>query len=499
MAERVVVVGAGMGGLSAALDLVRQGCDVTVLERQAAPGGKMRRVGMAGIDAGPTVFTMRWVFEELFGDAGATLAEHVDLTPAATLARHAWGDQRLDLFADIDRSADAIGAFCGEAAGYRAFVAEARRIYRTLEKPFLRSPRPTAMSLALGAGIGPMLGVRPFDTMATALRSHFRAPRLRQLFGRYATYCGSSPYRAPATLMLVAHVEQDGVWLIEGGMARLAAATAALAASQGARFRYGVDVAEILVAAGRAAGVRLTTGERIAADRIVWNGDPNALAAGLAGRAAREAGPGTRVADRSLSAITWAMSAEISGFPLLHHTVFFSEHYPAEFRDLEAGRIPAAGTAYICAQDRADTDEAPPAGPERLLLLINAPPHGDRRPFPETAACLETTKRLLARSGLVLEPRETITTDPPAWERLFPATGGALYGPAVHGSMSTFRRPGARTKLPGLYLAGGATHPGAGVPMAALSGRVAAAAILQDRGSMRRSRPVAMPGGMSMR
>ncbi len=209
MARQVVVIGGGVGGLVAALELACAGLDVTLLERAATPGGKLRQVAVAGqrLDAGPTVFTMRWVFESIFADAGAVLSDHLSLRPASVLARHAWtADQSLDLFADLEQSADAIGRFAGaaEAAGFRAFSAEAQRIYATLEKPFIRGARPSMGSLVRDAGAVALWGIRPFDTLWKALSQHFRDPRLRQLFGRYATYCGSSPFLAPATLMLVA-------------------------------------------------------------------------------------------------------------------------------------------------------------------------------------------------------------------------------------------------------------------------------------------------------
>ena len=470
----IVVIGAGIGGLSAALLLAAQGVAVTVLERAAAPGGKMRTVGVAGraLDAGPTVFTMRWVFEEIFAAAGTSLDAQLDLRPAATLARHAWSaTERLDLFADIERSADAIGAFAGaaEARGYRDFCARSRHIYRTLEQPFIRGALPTPLSLVRGAGLrglGGLWQISPFETLWKALGENFRDPRLRQLFGRYATYCGSSPFLAPATLMLVAHVEQDGVWLVQGGMHRLATSLAATGARHGAVFRYGAEVAEINVDGGRASGVRLAGGEQIAADAVVSNTDVAALAAVLFGTAAAEAVPRVDPAGRSLSAITWAMVARADGFPLLRHTVFFSRDYAAEFADLfRRARLPGEPTVYICAQDRDDAGTGA-AGEERLLCLVNAPANGDRRELPakELEQCTNRMLVLLERCGLKLHhrPEATVTTTPAQFERLFPATGGALYGQAVHGAMASFRRPGSRSRLPGLYLAGGSTHPGAG-------------------------------------
>ena len=454
---------------------------------------------------------MRWVFDALFADAGATLDEHLTLQRAEILARHAWSaTERLDLFADPARTEDAIGGLAGlaEARGYRAFREESRRIYQTLEHSFITAPRPSALSLVrsiAGQGVGGLWSIRPFETMWAALGRHFRDPRLRQLFGRYATYCGSSPFLAPATLMLVAHVEQEGVWLVAGGMHRLAAALAGLAAARGAVFRYGATVAEVCASGGRVTSVRLAGGERIAAATVIVNADAAAVASGLLGRGVQRAVPAP-TGQRSLSAVTWAMQAEAmraeaGGFPLSRHNVFFSRDYAAEFDAIARGALPGEPTVYVCAQDRGDGGAAP-GGPERLLCLVNAPAAGDTRSFPdqEIAACADRTFTQLRRCGLQLRPTAApVVTTPAGFHRLFPGTGGALYGQATHGPMASFARPGSRTAVPGLYLAGGSAHPGAGVPMAALSGRLAAARVTEDLASTRPSRRVAMRGGMSTR
>ncbi|TXN61083.1 1-hydroxycarotenoid 3,4-desaturase CrtD [Methylobacterium sp. WL6] len=507
--ERVVVIGGGIGGLVAALRLAVAGCAVTLLETAGVPGGKMRSVPVGGtrIEAGPTVFTMRWILDEIFAEAGADLGERVALSPARILARHAWSaSERLDLLADVDASADAIAAFAGarEAEGYRRFCARAEQVFRTLDAPFIRGARPGPVDLARRAGLsglGDLWRIQPFATLWGALGDYFRDPRLRQLFARYATYCGSSPYQAPATLMLVAHVEQAGVWSIEGGLSRLAAAVAALARERGATIRTGAHVARILVSGGAVSGVVLADGERIAADAVVMNGDVSALAAGLLGPAVVGAADPVAPAERSLSAITFCLNARTAGFPLAHHTVFFGRGYRAEFDAIRRGRLPPDPTTYVCAQDRAG--DAMPDGPERLLCLVNAPARGER-PFTDTEidACETTMRARLTACGLTISAAETAVTTPARFGTLFPATGGALYGRASHGWSATFKRMGARTRLPGLYLAGGSVHPGPGVPMAAQSGRIAADTLLADRraarpASTRRSAATAMSGGTS--
>ena len=517
-APRVVVIGAGIGGLTACLILAARGVEVTVLERAATPGGKLREValeapmGVQRLDAGPTVLTMRGVFEEIFAACGESLAAHLTLRPARTLARHAWSArERLDLFADRAASADAIGCFAGasEARGFLQFCERAARIYRTLDAPFMRQAEPSMTALWRGAALRDLLGINPFATLWNALGEHFRDPRLRQLFGRYATYCGASPMLATATLMLVAHVEAEGVWLVEGGMHRIAAVIAALAQRHGAVLRYGQQVSRIVVERGRAAGVVLASGERIAADAVLCNADAAALAGGLFGADATRAVATLPRSMRSFSAMTWALRTQAGGFPLLRHNVLFSQDYPREFAELAQGRMPQAPTVYVCAQDRGDAEPTAPgdAAPERLFCILNAPPRGDGDPI--TAREIERCERqLLAqmrRCGLDLAqgaerlgPGPVVTT-PSDFHRMFPGTGGALYGRASHGWRASFQRPGARSRLAGLYLAGGSTHPGPGLPMAALSGRMAASCLLSDLVSTSRSRPAATPGGMSMR
>lgn len=507
MTDETIVIGAGVGGLVSAALLAAQGRAVTVVEAQAVPGGKLRALAVDGaaIDAGPTVFTMRDVFEDIFAACGDSLDRHLDLQPAATLARHAWGDERLDLFADPVASEAAIGDFAGaaEARGYRAFRTEARRLFDAVDRPFLRASKPDPFTLGwrMGArGFADYCTLRSYTSLWRALGGYFHDPRLRQLFGRYATYCGSSPFACPATLMLIAHVEASGVWLVEGGMHRLARALERLGRQNGARFRYGTPVREIVVERGRAAGVVLASGERIAAASVICNADPGAIAAGRFGDAARGAVSAAPPARRSLSAMVWTGHAEARGFPLARHNVFFSSDYPAEFAALSAGRLADSPTVYLCAQDRDDTPR-PPGGGDRIQIIVNAPPRGDAGfTQQEIAACTERMLDGVSRAGLSLDlAPSTMLTTPTAFEALCPSTGGALYGPASHGWAASFRRQGSRTRIAGLYCAGGSTHPGAGVPMAALSGRLAVDCLLRDRVSTFVSMPAAMPGGMSTR
>lgn len=512
--DAVVIVGAGMGGLAAALVLAHAGYRVTLVDAAAGPGGKLRQVTAGGrvFDAGPTVLTMKWVFDELLARYGTALETELRLTRSHLLARHYWqGGQRLDLHADPAQTQDAIGYFAGAqaAAGFARFAKDSAQIYRLLERTFIDAPRPNPLSLSARIGLHrptALRALRPYTTLWSALSDYFTDPRLRQLFGRYATYCGSSPFLAPATLMLVAHVEQAGVWMVDGGMAALARRLTALAQAAGVEFRFDERVVSIdRDRSGRSViGVTTDQQQHLSASAVIYNGDVAALASMIT--ATRQAPH--QPEERSLSALVACGPAKPDGVALAHHTVFFSDDYAAEFDAIRLHRRPPADpTVYLCAQDRSDRGDLAdlPAGEtgERLYSLMNMPADGDSHAYTQSEIdrCLTSMERRLAANGLTLTyDRRVVSVTTPDWfHRLYPGTGGALYGMASHGAMASFRRPSATGSIRGLYLAGGSVHPGPGVPMAALSGKIAAERLVADRALIGRSRPVAITGGMSMR
>jgi 1-hydroxycarotenoid 3,4-desaturase len=486
---KVVVIGAGMGGLATAIRLAAQGCAVTLVEAQATPGGKMRTLpsSVGPVDAGPTVLTLRDVFDDLFSLAGERLEDHLTLLPQTTLARHWWPDgSRLDLTGDPETDAAAIKAFAGpaEARAFRRFDQLARDLHSAFEAPVMQAPTPDLAAILKATLARPTLwpALLPGRSLQSLLRGQFRDPRLVQLFARYATYVGGRPSHAPGVLALIWRAEAAGVWAVQGGMYRLALALADLARRLGVDVRLATPARRVLRQGGRISGVQLASGATLPCAACVFAGDPAALAAGHLGEGLEAALPAKATQPRSLSAWVWSFAAIPAGplaRDLIHHNVLFPADTAREFGPLGRGEMPETPTLYICAEDRAEGVPSP--GPERFEIIVNAPPGRPDQPE-DFARCHARTFQTLRTQGLSFspEPGPPSLTTPAMLDKLFPGSDGAIYGRSPEGTFAAFARPPARTRVPGLYLAGGGAHPGAGVPMAALSGKHAAEAVIGD-------------------
>ncbi len=491
---RIVVVGAGIGGLASTLQLAHQGYTVDVFEAHDMPGGKMRTVSspIGPIDAGPTVFTLKHVFDNLFKAVDEVIEDHLPLKREPLLARHFWPDGAvLDLNSNLDQNYETIKNFGGlkSAEEFKNFHNLTKNLYESFNLPILNNPSPSVtntISKSFKKVWKIIPALLPKRTLAQLVNAHFSDERLRQLFSRYATYVGGSPFDSPAILSLIWYAESLGVWRIDGGMHKLSQKITELAEKRGARFHFNNTVSEILITKEKIQGIRLSNGEEVFCDYVIYNGDPNALFTGLLGKKLNKLIHRKSVDDRSLSAYVWTFAAKPSLNNLAHHNVFFNKVYRSEFKDIAAGRMPADPTLYVCAQDSHDPIRSGKAN--RFEIIMNAAPlsNNELNQEEEFKLCQERTFKNLKSMGLNFDPRppfEALTT-PKNFSELFPASNGSLYGLNPRKLMTTFLRPQAQVKIQGLLLTGGGVHPGPGIPMALLSGRHAAAAIMKDQTSI---------------
>ena len=486
----IIVVGGGVGGLCAAIRCAVAGHHVTVLERNEVVGGKLgvhRRDGFS-FDTGPSLLTLPHVFDEVLRLADTTLATELDLVRLNPQVRYHWVDgTTLDACDDPAQTEAAFERFApGSGARWRAFDDRARSIWTVAERTFLAgamdSPRQLLSRLRSPRDL---LAIDPLRTLQRSAAADFDDARLQQWAGRYATYSGSSPYRAPATLACIEHVESaHGAWYPMGGLGQLRDALVAAAERVGVVLRTGAEVVAIAADDRRVRGVRIAGDSEPAvleADVVVANVDAVHLYRDLLPdrrvlrrvRRARPSGSGFVV----LAGVR-GHTAAAGG--LAHHNVWFSPSYRREYDALDAGRASDEPTIYTCVSSVTDASQAP-TGDENWFVLVNTPPGGSWDAA-TTADYRDLVLRRLAERGVDLGPRlaftETIT--PADLASRYRAEGGSIYGTSSDGRRAAFARPGNRGPRRGLYLVGGSSHPGGGLPLVAISGRIVSELIAED-------------------
>lgn len=493
-----IVIGGGVGGLAVAARLARQGWTVRLFEQADHVGGKLGRYERDGFrfDTGPSILTMPYVFEELFADTGAPMSSVLQLRRIDPVARYRFGDGTwLDAAASSDdllRNVEAMRA--GNAAQLSAFFARSTLIWNATHATFLENALTKTALVMAARRFADFRTIAPWSTLRSLANRYLDDHRLVTFVDRYATYTGSDPRRAPAALASIPYVERAfGVWYVEGGLRRLADALEERCHQLGVSIETNADVEEVSVAAGRASGV-VVRGERISADVVVANADARHLYEDLLRRSGSRKCAGAlrrlRRAQPSLSGFVLCLAVRGETPNLAHHTVLFPARYDDEFEDL-FGAVPKPvrdPTVYVSVpRDR----EAAPAGHESWFVLVNAPRHnssrdggidwgapGLRDSYADHVLTLMASRGLDVRDRILWREIRT----PKDLEAQTRAIGGSIYGTSSNGVRSAFLRPANRSPIPGLYLVGGSSHPGGGLPLVALSAHIVARIIGEARG-----------------
>lgn len=498
--KKAAVVGAGLGGLSAAVRLALAGFSVDVFEQAAGPGGKAaeRRLGPFRFDTGPSLVTMAPVWDDLFAAAGKRREDFLRLTRLDPVAEYFWPDARLTAPGSPEALAQAFAdRGWAPAEATQAWFARARALWDLAGPLFLTRSLHDARTWTSTATWATLFRAGRLDSgrsLRDAIDSCFEDPRIRQFFGRYATYNGSDPHRIPATFAMIPWVEFGlGAWAADDGIHAIPRAMHRLAADLGVRFHFSSPAVAIVHQRNRITGLRLS-GSRtdLPFDLVVSNADVGPtyrlLEAGdqrLPGAAARWRDQYRR-GEPSTSGVVFLWGMDTVHPELGLHNVFFSPDHDAEFRSLFGGAIPGDPTAYVNITSRTTPADAPP-GQENWFVLVNAP--HDRGPDRiVTGATLErlrtaTLARIKANLGRSVEDhivQEAVVT-PADLEAATGSPGGSLYGLASHRALAAFdRHPNRAPGFRGLYLCGGSAHPGGGMPLAVLSGQIAADLAARD-------------------
>ncbi|MEW5810000.1 MAG: phytoene desaturase family protein [Actinomycetota bacterium] len=483
--SRVVVVGAGLGGLAAAARLAALGHRVTVCEAASTVGGKLGVLHRDGFtfDTGPSLLTMPGLLTELFDATGGAAELPVERVDPACAYRFADGTE-MTLPHDPDAVPAAIDQALGRGAGesWRRLHERSRRLWDLVGEPVLRQPISLAALARMSARPADLKAVAPWRTIHGLGRDAFTDPRLRLWLNRYATYSGSDPRRTPSVLSVTSFVEQEfGAWYVPGGLRRIVDAVAQRCTDLGVEIRTDSRVDALVMSGNRVRGVRCG-GSTVPADVVVSDADAEVLYGSLAPAPARLA---RRLRRTPRSMAGFVMMLGLSGRePGAAHRIYFPRDYDAEF-DAIFGRRPAPvmdPAVYVHAPD--DAALRPDDESEGWFVLVNAPAHDPAGGIDWDAEGLaerysDRILDVLAERGVDVRPRlrfaEIIT--PADLERRTGAPGGAIYGTASHGPRAALRRPANRSPLPGVFLVGGSTHPGGGIPLVLMSAEIVAGLI----------------------
>ena len=501
--SKVVVIGAGIGGLASAARLAKMGHQVSIYEASDRAGGKCRTewIGDYAFDTGPSLLTLPAVYRDLFIRTGKRFETEVGLQAVNPAFAYHFADGTSLEFPNLSLSdtCTAIDKALGKQAGdeWHKLMQIAERMWDVSRGPFIESELPSTLSLMRRKGfLKDLRVIAPWKSLRSFTKSHTNNPYLQKIIDRYATYSGSDPRRAPAVLLTIAFIESTfGAWHLKGGLGTLSDALEKRCKSLGVQIYFNSSVKKILVNGDAATGIELSDGTYVEADNVVANADADIVYNKLISpniSAVKSERKKLKSADKSLAGFTLLLgldNSKIAGnIPQMrHHNIFFPADYDAEFESIFTRREPVEDpTIYICVPD--DPEMVKGANKESWSVLVNAPRHDSKNGYDWNANPQDYAQKIISKLdalGLRVSERLDVMEfrTPADLERSVMAPGGSIYGTSSNGARAAFRRASNRSPLKGLYCVGGSAHPGGGLPLVGMSAELVAEAIGRADGS----------------
>ncbi|GBF73014.1 phytoene desaturase [Paenibacillus sp. 598K] len=489
--KKIIVIGGGLAGLSAAIRLRADGHEVIVLEKNERAGGKLNiRQGKGyRFDTGPSILTMPWVLDQLFQAAGRRLKDYLKLIRVEPQWRALYPDgSHIDLLGDLPAMLEQIGELSPrDRRQFIPYLNYCRKQYELSTKSFYARSLSGLSDLRQQHSLRELLAMDPLKTMAQTTEQYIEHPKLRQLFNFLIMYVGSSPYAAPAVLSQLIYVQMGlGIYYVDGGMYNIARAMLRLLDELGVEVRTSCQVDEVLVENGRAAGVRIGD-ERLQADIVVSNLEAIPAHQTILSGHSQSSRMVKRLSkfEPTVSGHVMLLGVDRTYDHMKHHNFLFAENAALEFEELFVKKRPAADpTIYVGISSKTDASQAP-EGKENWFVLTHVPPLApgeswERWRVPYRDLVLDKLERLGA-TGLREHIEWEHTFLPDDLRTLYGANGGSIYGTVTDRKLNGgFKIPQRSPMLDNLYFVGGSTHPGGGVPMVTLSGQFAADLIRED-------------------
>lgn len=490
---KVVVVGGGLAGLASACVLAARGHRVTLLDKNDWVGGKaaVHQADGYRFDMGPTILTLPSVLKRIFEEAGRDVNDYMTLLPLDPQWRCFFEDQSvLDLVADIPQMRKNLEKLTGTVAagdGYEKFIAMSKRLHEVSDRFFFwRSVGGLADTMDVGgafsaAVLKDVLSLRMGKSVAGVVRSYVPDHRAAQMMDHFTQYVGSSPDASPAVLCGIAHMQtKEGIWYPLGGTRAVPVALGKLAEELGVEIETGKDVERILVRDGQAVGVKTTSGDTYTCDAVVSNCDAVRTYTELIGGSTGQKFSKKSKHEPACSGVVLYLGLNRRYEQLLHHNFVFSKDPHEEFEYIYRKGQPAPDpTAYVCAPAISEPEVAPPDC-EALYILVHTPyirpGHDWKKMLPEyREVILDKLERTAGMKGIRDAIQYEASLTPEGIHNRYRVLNGAIYGLASHGKfLGAFKPANRRKDIRGLYLAGGAAHPGPGMPMVMMSGWIAA-------------------------